>query len=130
MDTPEEILRACVDRAGGAKTVGCRLKPELSDRPDIAARWLLDRLNEDRRERLNVGQIILILRMARDAGFHDGMAAWNRLCGYGPASALAPESEAADLQRRFVNQVDVVQKLLGQMKAANVPVEMLEGITP
>lgn len=126
MDTPEEILRACVDRAGGAKTVGCRLKPELSDRPDIAARWLSDRLNEDRREKLNLGQIILILRMARDAGFNDGMAQWNRLCGYGPAAPLSPEGEAADLKRQFIRRVDDVQKLLGQLRAAHVNVEGLE----
>ena len=32
-DTPEEVLRACVDRLGGAKSVGCRMKPDLAPLP-------------------------------------------------------------------------------------------------
>lgn len=124
-DSPEEILRACVDRLGGAKTVGCRLKPELSDRPDVAARWVLDRLNEDRRERLSLQQAITILRWACAAGWHEGMAHWNRLCGYGPAAPLAPGAEIAELQKRLAASFEQQRRLFAQMQAAGINVEAL-----
>lgn len=123
-DTPEEVLRACVDRIGGAKTVGCRMKPELSDRPDVAARWVLDRLNEDRRERLTPQQIILLLRWACAAGWHEGMAHWNRLCGYGPGAPLAPEAEVAELHRQLTATIDRQRRLFAQMQAAGLKVEL------
>lgn len=124
-DTPEEVLRACIDRLGGAKTVGCRMKPELSDRPDVAARWVLDRLNEDRRERLSLLQAVTILRWAAATGWHEGMAHWNRLCGYGPSAPLAPETEIVDLQRRLDETMQKQRKLFAQMQAAGLKVEAL-----
>lgn len=124
-DTPEEVLRACIDRLGGAKTVGCRLKPELSDRPDAAARWVLDRLNDDRRERMSLQQAVTVLRWACAAGWHDGMTHWNRLCGYGPATPLAPETEVAELQKRFAETVNAQRKLFALMQAAGLKVEGL-----
>ena len=122
-DTPEEVLRACIDRLGGAKTVGCRLKPELADRPEAAARWVLDRLNDDRRERLSLQQAVTVLRWACGAGWHEGMAHWNRLCGYGPSTPLAPETEAAELQARLAATIDQQRKLFALMQAAGLKVE-------
>lgn len=124
-DTPEEILRACIDRLGGAKTVGCRLKPEMADRPDAAARWVLDRLNDDRRERLSLMQAVTVLRWACAAGFHEGMAHWNRLCGYGPSAPLAPAAEVAELQKRLDAHLNAQRRLFAQMQAAGLNLEAL-----
>lgn len=121
-DTPEEVLRACVDRIGGAKTVGCRMKPELADRPDMAARWVLDRLNDERRERLSLSQAVCVLRWACEAGWHDGMTHWNRLCGYGPSTALGPGVEVVELQRRLSDSVERTTRLFAQMQAAGLKV--------
>lgn len=125
-DSPEEILRACIDRLGGAKSVGCRMKPELSDRPDVAARWVLDRLNEERRERFSLEQVITILRWACGAGWHEGMGHWNRLCGYAPAAPLAPGTEVAELQKRLSDTLDQQRRLFAQMQAAGLNVEALQ----
>lgn len=125
-DSPEEVLRACVDRLGGAKSIGCRMKPELADRPDVAARWVLDRLNEDRRERFTLDQVVTLLRWACAAGWHEGMAHWNRLCGYGPAAPLAPEAEVAEIQKRLEATFTTQRKLLAQMQAAGLNVEALQ----
>lgn len=124
-DSPEEVLRACIDRLGGAKTVGCRMKPELADRPDVAARWVLDRLNEDRRERMSLQQAIAILRWAGASGWHEGMAHWNRLCGYAPAAPLAPETEAAELQKRLAATIEQQRRLFAQMQAAGLNMEAI-----
>lgn len=70
-EAPEDALRAMVQLLGGAKQVGARLWPDKS--PDAAGRLLLDSLNPSRAEKLDVGQIMLILRMARDAGHHGAM---------------------------------------------------------
>lgn len=126
-DTPEEVLRACVDRLGGAKAVGCRMKPEIADRPDVAARWVLDRLNDERRERFSLLQAVTLLRWAGMAGWHEGMAHWNRLCGYGPSTPLAPEAEMAELQHRLADTLTAQRKLFAQMQAAGLKVEGLAG---
>lgn len=122
-DSPEEVLRACIDRLGGAKAVGCRMKPELAARPDVAARWALDRLNEERRERFSPLQCVTILHWTCAAGWHEGMAHWNRLCGYGPSTPMAPETEMADLQRRLDDTLQSQRKLFAQMQAAGLKVE-------
>lgn len=70
-ESPEDALRADVQLLGGAKQVGARLWPDKS--PDGAGRLLLDCLNPARAEKLDVSQVMLILRMARDAGHHNSM---------------------------------------------------------
>ncbi len=124
-ETPEDVLRACIEKLGGMKRVGVDMRPELEERPDTAGRWLSDCLNEEKREKLSLGQAVYLLRRARDAGFHDGMTAWNGLIGYGPASPLAPESEAAELQRRFIDSVQQQERLFAQMKAAGINTDAL-----
>ncbi len=68
---PEDALRAAVQLLGGAKAVGARIWPDKT--PDGAGRLLLDCLNPARAEKLDIGQVLLILRLARDAGHHAPM---------------------------------------------------------
>jgi hypothetical protein len=68
---PEDALKACVQLLGGAKQVGAKLWPDKT--PDAAGRLLLDCLNPARAEKLDLGQVLLVLRMARDAGHHGAM---------------------------------------------------------
>lgn len=70
-ECPEDALRAAVQQLGGAKVVGALVFPDKS--PDRAAQTLLDCLNAGRPEKLDLSQILLILRKARDAGFHGAM---------------------------------------------------------
>ena len=70
-ECPEDALKAVVQRLGGAKAVGAQLFPDKA--PDAAARTLLDCLNPDRAEKLTLSQVLLILRMAHDAGLHEAM---------------------------------------------------------
>lgn len=68
---PEDALRGAVQALGGAKVVGAKVFPDKS--PERAAQQLLDCLNTGRPEKLELSQVLLILRMARDAGHHGPM---------------------------------------------------------
>jgi len=68
---PEDALRAAVQALGGAKAVGAKVYPDKS--PERAGQQLLDCLNPGRPEKLELGQMLMILRMARDAGHHGAM---------------------------------------------------------
>lgn len=65
---PEDALREAVRAIGGPKKVGPMLWPDKT--PDAAARLLQDCLNAGRSEKLELSQVLFILRAARDAGFH------------------------------------------------------------
>lgn len=125
-DSPEEVLRACVDRLGGAKAIGCRFKPEWAERPDVAARWLLDCLNPERRDQLGLDRTIALLRWAGEAGFTEGMAAWNRLCGFGPSPILPPGAEVADMTRQLQAKANDMARLLASLQARGINIEGIE----
>lgn len=67
----EDALRSAVQALGGAKVVGAKVYPDKS--PDRAAQVLLDCLNTSRPEKLELSQVLLVLRLARDAGHHAPM---------------------------------------------------------
>lgn len=70
-ESPEDALRAAVQALGGAKKVGCTLWPDKG--PDAAGRHLLDCINPGRAEKLEMSQMMAILRMAKEAGHHAPM---------------------------------------------------------
>lgn len=67
-ESPEDALRSCIQHLKGAKTVGKALWPDKTS--DAAGRLLMDCVNAGRPEKLEISQIMLILTMARDAGYH------------------------------------------------------------
>lgn len=99
-DTPEDALRGSVEALGGLKKVGVMLWPQLEEQPDKAGRKLADRLNDERDEKLAPAQMVFIFRKAQQAGFHEGMYAWNRLCGYSPSKPLHDAEELQELHRK------------------------------
>lgn len=103
MDTLNDALIACIKAAGGSKQVGPLLWPEKA--PDTAQRMLLDCLNEDRPAKLSPDQVLLVLRLARARGFHDGMNFIAADLGYGTPVPVEPRDEVADLMRAFNESV-------------------------
>lgn len=67
-ESPEDALKAAVQALGGAKQVGAALWPDKT--PDAARTRLLDCLNTARTERLDVTELMFVLRLARDKGCH------------------------------------------------------------
>lgn len=70
-ECPEDALKAAVQALGGAKAVGSKLWPDKS--ADTAGRLLSDCLNPFRSEKLELSQLMMIFRMAHEAGVHEAM---------------------------------------------------------
>lgn len=109
-----DALDACVKACGGAKVVGCQLWPDKP--PEAAHRLLLACLNEGRAEKLNPDQVLFVLRMARERGFHAGINFIARETGYADPQPIEPEDERARLQREFIEAQKAMQKLADRME--------------
>lgn len=96
----DDALVECVKAAGGSKVVGARLWP--AKLVDAAQRHLLNCLKEGRAEHLKPDEVLLILRMAREAGCHTGMAFLAQSLGYAIPQPVEPRDEVAQLQRDFI----------------------------
>lgn len=100
MESLNQALVECVKSAGGSANVGPKLWPEKTR--ESAQRLLLDCLNEDRPAKLSPEQVLLILRLARERGFHDGIGYVLGCLGYAPTTPIEPKDEAADLLRQVI----------------------------
>jgi hypothetical protein len=96
----DDALIECVKAAGGSKRVASALWP--AKLVDAAQRHLLNCLKEGRAEHLKPEEVLLILRMAREAGCHTGMAYLAHSLGYAVPSPVEPRDEVAQLQREFI----------------------------
>lgn len=122
MESLNSALVECVKAAGGSANVGPKLFPEKPR--ESAQRLLLDCLNEDRPAKLSPEQVLLILRLARERGFHGGIAFVLDNLHYGPTIPIEPRDEAADLmrqvmegQRALAAQMDRLASLQPQLRA-------------
>ena len=88
-----DALKAIVGCLGGPKTVGARLWPAKS--VDDARRQLLDCLNPDRNDKLDPEQVVLLFRLAREAGFHVAKHWLDTETGYEPSKPIDPVHEEA-----------------------------------
>lgn len=103
-----EALIDCIKAAGGSKQVGPLLWPEKA--PDAAQRLLLDCLNDERSAKLSPEQVMLVLRMARQKGHHEGMNYIAGELGYGTPVPVDPKDEAADLLRQALAAAEQSRK--------------------
>lgn len=108
-ETINEVLIACVKSCGGSKQVAHKLWPE---KPlDAAQRHLLACLNEDKAERLSPQQVLLLLRLSRQAGCHIGMQYLAAELGYAEPQPVEPRDEVAELQRQYIEAARAMGKL-------------------
>jgi len=117
-DTYEDAIRDCVTALGGNKKVGSMLWPALP--ADEAGRKLAHCLNPDKREKLDLGELRLIRRSARQAGIHILAHYEARDAGYTEPQPLNPDDEAAQLQKEFIASVkalEALQKRMAQVSA-------------
>lgn len=109
-----EAARDAVTHLGGAKKVGPQIWPDKA--PDTAARYLLDCLNQGRAERLSPSQLLMLMRLAREAGFHGLTAYLLREAGYAPPVPVQPQTEAELLTRRMETMVDEFTRLTERLE--------------
>lgn len=89
-ESEEDALRDAVLHAGGFKSIGATLWPDMSG--DAAGRKLADCLNADRSHTLRYGQISFIIKRAHDAGYHAPFQWWAQQCGY-EAKVIEPAAQ-------------------------------------
>src|SRR6478735_7963980 len=97
-----DALRGIVERAGGAKAVGSKLRP--SKAPDEAGRWVLDCLNHSRAERFAPDDVLHLLRIGHEVGYHGAMTFIGQETGY-QCHPIEPQDEQAALQREYIEAV-------------------------
>lgn len=114
MEGLNQALIECVKAAGGSAIVGRKLFPEKS--PESAQRALLDCLNEERAAKLSPEQVLLILRLARAKGFHEGIAFVLSDLGYAPTTPIEPKDEAADLARQATELLASVERIATRLQ--------------
>lgn len=112
-DTYEDAIRDCVMALGGFKKVGSMLWPAMP--ADDAGRKLSACLNTDKREKLDLGELRLIRVEARKAGVHVLAAYEMRDAGYADPQPVAPEDEAAQLQREYIAAVKTMAAIQARM---------------
>jgi hypothetical protein len=116
MESLNQALVECVKAAGGSANVGPKLWPEKTR--EAAQRLLLDCLNEDRAAKLSPEQVLLILKLARERGYHDGIAYVLDSLSYSPTTPIEPRDESAELQRQFMESVRMQAAIVERMEKA------------
>lgn len=106
-----DAIRDAVRALGGNKVVGHLLRPDLP----ADGGWLKDCLNPERREKLALSQIIKILRLAPDAGYHGPVQFICGEMGYS-VQVIEPADEVAELQRAFVQSVSTQRSLIDRIE--------------
>lgn len=112
-ESVNDALLAAVNAMGGFKKVGPVLRPELPI--DQAANWLRDCLNPSRREKLAPEQVMLVLRRARESGYHAAMHFVAFDTGY-KATPVDPKNQLEQLQERFIEAVDTLASIKATME--------------
>jgi MoaA/NifB/PqqE/SkfB family radical SAM enzyme len=86
-----EDIKAAVQCLGGAKSVATALWPH---KPlDAARKDLLDCLNRDNAHKFDAEEILAILKMARESGYHQAKHWIDRAVGYEASAPLDPAVE-------------------------------------
>lgn len=110
-----DVARAMVHAAGGAKVVASKLWP--STPVAEAHRELLDCLNRDRPRKLCIEEFLSIVRMAREAGFHQGKHWIDSDTGYQATPPSDPVVERERLSEALDNASKHFMELTRQVKA-------------
>lgn len=109
-DSWHDALKDDVKAAGGLQAVGKIFRADLDK--DAAGRWLADRLNPDRRERLTDTQERLVIRLAtKQRGFSAALCFLCDDVDYVRPEPKKLEDERAALQRDFVAAVKTADRL-------------------
>lgn len=126
--TPEDALRKCVDALRGDKVVGALLWP--SKHPMFAGQRLAHCLDPERREKLELGEVVMIFAAARAIGAHEGVELFAKLCGYRITATVNDDEVIADLSRRALAAAgeasSLTTELRARMHAAHINLEAAE----
>jgi len=109
-----DALREAVRQLGGNKQVGARLRPEMP--VTQAEGWLRDCLNPERREKLSIEQVLLILLWSNEAGYHGTMNFLAAYCRYESPRPVTLEQQEIDLQAKILEGIERQNQMLAQLQ--------------
>jgi hypothetical protein len=109
----QEVITSAILAAGGFKTVAGKLWP--SRKPESAYARLKACVDDDKPETLCLDEVILIAKMAREAGDHSLMRFLGMELSY-EIKPIAPEDEKTALQRSFVQAVKTVERIAERLE--------------
>lgn len=124
-----EALHSAVQALGGAKVVACRLWPHKP--MEQARKELLDALNRDNPRKLDAEEFLAVLRMAREAGFHQAKHWIDMELGYEPSSPADPvvqRDRLADELARAAENLAQLQKAVERMNDIALPQSLLKRV--
>jgi len=109
-----DVLKYVVQSLGKPKDVGPLLFPHKED-PFAAGRLLSDCINSNRDAKLDIEQIILLLRLAKEKGCHAGIEYLCTAAGYSKPTPIDPQDEQAERQREVIRQLQLTRQLLSRL---------------
>lgn len=109
-----DVVRAMVQAAGGAKVVASKLWPNMPLAE--AHRKLLDCMNRGRPEKLCIEEFLAVVRMAREANFHQGKHWIDADTGYQPTPPTDPVVERDRLAERVAQLAEATKDVQRQME--------------
>lgn len=112
-ESVDDAIRDAVRAAGGAKAVGAALFPSKSI--EAAARYLLDCMNPARAEHLTPEQVVHVLRLARDAGYHGAKHWLDGATGYAPTPAIDVDDQRAELARMIATAGESLRRAVAAL---------------
>lgn len=118
-ETVRDAVRSAIAALGGIKKVAGKLRPSWE--ADRAQKWLANALDEARPEKLEIEDVIWILREAKAIGFHAAMNYLAAECGY-EAKAVEPEDELTKLLREYLGIKNREQALVPKIEEARIRV--------
>lgn len=114
-----EAIRSDVMALGGFKRVGAVLWPELP--PDKAGERLNACMDRGHREKLDIQQVMLIGRMAREVGSYATVFFLSEDCGFSRPTPVDPDDERGRLQKDFIRSVEIQRGLLERLERIGGP---------
>lgn len=116
----EDALRAAVQALGGSKKVGSMLWPDKG--VDAASRHLLDCINPGRAEKLDINQVMMIFRLAKEAGCHAPFSWFAGEIGYdcNPVSRADEIDRVTTVVEQSSKTLSKALETLERLQTANV----------
>lgn len=115
-DSFEDAVKHVVSVLGGPKEVGRLLWPTKS--PEAARSRLLDCLNEKEPQKLDPNEIIALARAGREKGCHAIVDWLTQEAGYSKPIPIAPQDEAAELERQAIAAVQSLDSIVKRFERA------------
>lgn len=104
-----DVAKAAVQHAGGAKKVAAIIWPTKPDRKRHTD--LLDCLNRNSDRKLCIEEFIAVLKLAREAGFHQAKHWIDTELGYQPTQPLDPVVERDRLAEEMARMTEAFKEM-------------------